>query len=120
MKSTFQDVVSYLQRVPEDRLEALNKLRNLCLGTLQGYQECMDYGVPCYKRNGIVEVAFASQKNCISLYILKQDVVSTNKDLLKGLKMGKACIRYNKPAKIDFGIVKQLLIGTHKSKRRVC
>jgi len=120
MKSTAKDVASYLRGVPEDRLEALDKLRKLCLGTLQGYQECMDYGMPGYKRNDIVEVAFASQKNYISLYILKQDVVYANRGLLKGLKMGKGCIRYTKPEKIDFGIIKQLLVETHKSKRPIC
>ncbi len=35
----------------------------------------MTYGMPCYEKKKIFEVAFASQKNFIALYILKQDVM---------------------------------------------
>jgi uncharacterized protein YdhG (YjbR/CyaY superfamily) len=82
MQSTSKDVSSYLQQVPKERLEALKKLRELCLETLESYQEGMDYGMPSYKKNGVVEVGFASQKNYISLYILKQDVMDTNRELI--------------------------------------
>ena len=120
MKSTFQDVVSYLQRVPEDRLEALNKLRKLCLGTLQGYQECMDYGMPCYKMNGTVEVAFASQKRYIALYILKQTVIDAYRGELGGLSVGKGCIRYPKPDKVDFTVITKLLRASRDSPEQAC
>ena len=72
----------------------------------------MDYTLPCYKRQDEVEVAFANQKNYISIYFLKEGVISRNKALLKGLNLGKGCIRYMKPEKIDLGIVKKLLIGS--------
>lgn len=35
----------------------------------------MEYGMPAYKRNGAVQVAFANQKQYISLYALKGEVV---------------------------------------------
>ena len=39
---------------------------------LKGYEENMAYGGPTYNKNGVIEVAFASQKNFIGLYILKR------------------------------------------------
>ena len=42
----------------------------------------MQYGGPCYSRNGEVEVGFASQKNFIGLYILRLDVLNAHRDLL--------------------------------------
>jgi uncharacterized protein YdhG (YjbR/CyaY superfamily) len=122
MQSTAKSVSSYLQQVPEERQETVAKLRQLCLDVLESYQEGMDYGMPCYKKNGTVEVAFASQKNYISLYILKQDVMEAHKNLLnvKGVSLGKGCIRYSKPEKIDFEVVKKLLVGTLESSSEIC
>src|SRR6266581_636070 len=72
MHSTAPDVHTYLQQVPVDRVACLTELRQLCLNTLIEYEERMEYGMPCYKKNGTVEVAFASQKRYIALYIAKQ------------------------------------------------
>lgn len=122
MQSTAKDVSSYLKEVPKERYEMLEKLRRLCLETLDSHEENMDYGMPCYKKNSIVEVAFASQKNFIALYILKKEVLDAHRDLLKvkGVSLGKGCIRYSKPEKIDFGVVQKLLEGTIKSTNEIC
>lgn len=76
MRSEVKSVTAYLKDVTDDRKQVLNKLREYCLKILNNYQETMEYGMPCYKKiKGAVEVAFASQKNYISLYILKTEVV---------------------------------------------
>jgi uncharacterized protein YdhG (YjbR/CyaY superfamily) len=120
MQSTATDVSSYLQELPEDRRVSLTKLRHLCLDTLVGYEEGMDYGMPGYKKNGVGEVGFASQKNYISLYILKEPVIAAYRAQLAGLSVGKGCIRYSKPEKIDFVVVEQLLIATRDSAAEPC
>ncbi len=120
MQSIATDVTSYLQELPDDRRVSLAQLRQLCLHTLEGYEEGMDYGMPSYKKNGVVEVAFASQKNYISLYILKEAVVGAHRAQLAGLNVGKSCIRYTKPAKIDFVVVEQLLSATRDSAGGPC
>jgi hypothetical protein len=45
----------------------------------------MDFGMPSYKRDGEVEIAFASQKKYISLYILREDVLDAHRDRLGGI-----------------------------------
>jgi len=120
MQSKAKDVATYLETVPPGRRAALTKLRELCLSLLIGYEECMDYGMPGYKKKGTVEVGFASQKNYISLYILKVDAVKANRAFLKGLDIGKGCIRYPNPDKIDFNTVKKLLVTTRKLKSPIC
>ena len=116
MQSKAKNVDDYLEEVPKERQDALRALRTLCVETLDGYEECMAYGMPGYKRQGgEIEVAFASQKNYISLYILKEDVLNTHRESLAGLNLGKGCIRYSKPGKIDFNIVKQLLLDSRQS-----
>jgi uncharacterized protein YdhG (YjbR/CyaY superfamily) len=116
MQSKAKDVAAYIDEAPPDRREALAKLRQLCLETLEDYEEGMDYLLPCYKKDGTVEVAFASQKNYISLYFLKEGVIRSNRPLLAGLNLGKGCIRYIKPEKINYAVIKKLLFETRKSR----
>ena len=120
MQSEARDVDSYLKEVPNNRREALMRLRELCRDILTGYEESMQYGMPSYKKDAEVEVAFANQKRDISLYILKQDVLDKHRLLLAGLNVGKGCIRYSNPEKIDFEIVAQLLADSYGSEGQIC
>jgi uncharacterized protein YdhG (YjbR/CyaY superfamily) len=120
MQSKAATVDDYLKEVPAERLNALMKIRELCLKELKGYKEIMLYGGPCYVKNNIPEAGFMSQKHFIGLYILKKDVLDKYRDQLKGISVGKGCIRYTKPERIDFAIVQKLLAGTFKSKNTIC
>ena len=121
MQSEATTVNEYLEEVPEHRKEALEQLRNYCQEYLPGYLESMEYGMPSYKKkDGEVEVAFASQKNYISFYILKQEVLDKYRDRLSGLNLGKGCIRYSKPDQIDFTLVRQLLEENEQSDSEIC
>ncbi len=122
MQSTAKTVTDYLAEVPVERKAALAQLRDLCCTSLQGFEESMQYGGPCYSRNGEVEVGFASQKHFIGLYILRTDVMDAHRALLKGkgITLGKGCIRYAKPDKIDFKVVEMLLKATQASTGVIC
>lgn len=120
MQSKAKTASEYLEEVPAKRQEALIALRHLCLETLTGFQESMEYGMPSYSRNGEVEVSFMSQKQYISLYILRQGALESQRSALVGINVGKGCIRYTKPEKINFDVVKQMLIATRESQGEIC
>jgi uncharacterized protein YdhG (YjbR/CyaY superfamily) len=121
MQSDAKTVDQYMDEVPEARREALTKLRGMCLEILEGYEENMEYGMPGYKREGKeIEVAFASQKQYISFYVLKKEVLDKQREALAGLNLGKGCIRYRKTAQIDFEIVEKLLRDSQESDSPVC
>ena len=122
MQSNAKDVTTYMEEAPAERQEALRRLRDLCLAELTGFEETMDYGGPSYKRNGEVEVGFASQKHFIGLYILRTDVMNAHKDQLKakGISVGKGAIRYSKPEQLNFSVVESMLRDTVKSTGPVC
>jgi uncharacterized protein YdhG (YjbR/CyaY superfamily) len=122
MQSTAKNVTVYLEEIPAERKPALAELRDLCRTTLTGFEESMTYGMPSYSRDGQVEVGFASQKNFIALYILKNDVVDAHRDLLKGkgVSLGKGCIRYSRPERIDFQIVERILKAAQESSGIIC
>lgn len=122
MQSKAKDVTTYIQEAPAERQQALTRLRDLCRDILMGFEETMNYDGPSYKRNGVVEVGFASQKHFIGLYILRTDVMNAHKEQLKakGVSFGKGAIRYSKPERIDFGVVESMLRGTVESTGPVC
>ena len=122
MQSAAKNVNDYLDEVPVERKQSISKLRDLCLDLLGGFEESMIYGMPSYSRDGEVEVAFASQKNYISLYFLRTDVMNVYRDSLdaKGVSLGKGCIRYSRPERIDFKLVEKMLNATQETTGEVC
>lgn len=122
MQSSAKTVPAYLKEVPAERRAALKQLRDLCRATLTGFEESMQYGMPGYSRDGVVEVGFMSQKHFIGLYILRTDVMNAHKYLLKikGVTHGKGCIRYSKPERIDFNVVESMLRATVEAEGVVC
>jgi uncharacterized protein YdhG (YjbR/CyaY superfamily) len=92
---------AYIAETPADRRATLSAIRALCLKELVGYDETIRYGMPGYARNGVVEVSFASHKQYISLYVLKQDVLDRHRSELAGLSLGKGVIRYRRATDVD-------------------
>ncbi|WP_327414653.1 DUF1801 domain-containing protein [Streptomyces sp. NBC_01233] len=108
------DVVTYLAGTPEARRPALTLLRELCLAELTDFEEVIAYGMPAYVRPGesVGEIAWANQKQYISFYLLRTDVRDAFADRLAAHDMGKACLRFRNPAKVDFDLLRDLLRAT--------
>ena len=120
MQSSAANVAKYLEEQPDERQSVLRKLRRLCRSQLKGYHEGMEYGMPTYNRSGTVEVAFASQKQYVSLYVLKKGVLDRHRQTLSSCKIGKGCIRFPKPEKIDFKQIAALLSDVARANEEPC
>ncbi len=120
MQSKATSVADYLDEVPASRRTVLAALRKLCLETLAGYEEVMAYGMPSYRKNGTVEVAFASQKNYLALYVLKKAVVDAFRPELPQASIGKGCIRFSTPEKMNLAVIKKLLVATCSAEEPAC
>ncbi|HEX3743833.1 MAG TPA: DUF1801 domain-containing protein [Bryobacteraceae bacterium] len=119
MTSKAADVATYLEEIPAERRAAFETLRALCRQHLIGYEECMEYGMPGYKRNGSLELSFASQKQYIALYV-KPTVVNEFRATLGAANIGKSCIRFRKPEEIDFTTIAKLLRRTEATPACSC
>ncbi|MFG1942212.1 iron chaperone [Nonomuraea sp. NPDC048826] len=120
VQSAAANVDAYLEEVPEARREALTRLRDLCRAELAGFTEVMAHGMPGYRREEGIEVAFASQRNHISIYITRTDVRDAHAAELAGHDMGKGCLRFRKPEQVDFELVRSLLRTTAAAPGPVC
>ena len=116
MISKAANVKDYIAEVPEDRRAAIAKLHSLCKKNLVGFEESLEYGMPCYKRDGVMRFAYASQKQYISIYGCGSPQVKDLRAKLAGSSKGKGCVRFTNPEKIDFAVVDELLRRIAKSK----
>ncbi|RKS20457.1 uncharacterized protein DUF1801 [Flavobacterium endophyticum] len=133
MQSTAKNPQEYLDSLPDDRKEAIGKLRNSILEKLpKGFEESMNYGMLCYNvpfsiyPNGyhcnpempLPFLSLASQKNFIALYhmgiyadpeLLNWFVAEYPKHSKQKLDMGKSCIRFKKMDQIPYELIAELL-----------
>ena len=132
MQSKATTVEAYLKELPDDRREAVSKLRKIILQNLpKGFKEGMGYGmigyvVPhsmypagyhCTPELPLPFMSLASQKNFIAIYHMG---VYANPGLLKWfteeyvkagvgkLDMGKSCIRFKKEENIPYKLIGEL------------
>jgi len=131
MQSKAKTVTEYINSLPEDRKQAITKLRNAIRKNLpKGFEEIMSYGamgwvVPhslhpdgyhCDPKQPLPFLGIASQKNYISVYhmaLYDGELLDWFKDqwgevTTKKLDMGKCCIRFKKPDDIPFDLIGEL------------
>lgn len=132
MQSKAVTVKEYIDQLPDDRKEAIKKIRKNILDNLpEGFVETMNYGmigyvIPhsiypngyhCSPELPLPFMNIASQKNFIAVYHMG---VYANKKLLNWfvgeyskyskskLDMGKSCIRFKRPEQIPYGLIGKL------------
>jgi hypothetical protein len=54
------------------------------------------------------------------LYVLKEAVLNEYRPALAGLNLGKGCVRYTKPEKMDFEVIEQMLAASRDSDSPIC
>jgi uncharacterized protein YdhG (YjbR/CyaY superfamily) len=133
MTSKATTVDEYINAAPDDRKEALQKLRNVILDNLpEGFQECISYGmigyvIPysiypkgyhCSPELPLPFLSFASQKNSINIYhmgmyanpeLYNWFVSEYPKHSSQKLDIGKSCLRIKKPENIPFELIGELV-----------
>ena len=102
MQSKAADVTTYIAEAPEDRRPVLEQMRALIRAELPDAEECIDYGMPCYKRDGAMAVAFASQKGYLAFYGLGKATLDRYAAQMGGLDCGKGCVRYKRPEQVNW------------------
>jgi uncharacterized protein YdhG (YjbR/CyaY superfamily) len=132
MQSKAQTINEYVSEIPQDRIEAFQKLRDTISQNLDPeFVECMSYGmigyvVPheiypagyhCDPKLPLPMMNLASQKNFIALYHMG---IYANENLMEWFKteyskvyktkldMGKSCIRFKKMNDIPFDLIGEL------------
>lgn len=133
MQSKATSPEQYIAELPEERKQAISKLRAIILKNLPtGFEEQMSYGmlgyvVPhsiypdgyhCNPKLPLPFLNLASQKNFIAIYhsgvyadpeLLQWFRTAYSKDNTAKLDMGKSCIRFKKMEAIPFALIGELV-----------
>jgi uncharacterized protein YdhG (YjbR/CyaY superfamily) len=104
-------VETYLAQLGKDRRTALQRLRALVLEVAPEVAESMRYRMPTYDLRGELLCAFASQKRYMSLY-LDPAVVDAHRAALRGLDLGKSCVRFRRLSQLPLDVVHTMLEET--------
>jgi uncharacterized protein YdhG (YjbR/CyaY superfamily) len=123
----------YVKKLPEDRKEVVQKLREIIKKALpKGFEEVVSYGmlgyvVPhsiypdgyhCDPNQPLPFMGLASQKNHIGFYhmglyadekLLNWFTTNYPKHCKTKIDMGKSCIRFKKPENIPFELLSELI-----------
>ncbi len=126
-------VEDYIHFIPEERKEAMQKLRQVILDNLpEGFEELMQYGMPSYSVPHSIYpggyhvdpslplpfISIASQKSHIGfyhmgLYSMPEQLKWWQEQYAKvvptKLDMGKSCVRFKKPEIIPFDLIGELV-----------
>ncbi|MFY0673461.1 MAG: DUF1801 domain-containing protein [Bacteroidia bacterium] len=126
-------VTDYISKVPEERQQAFNKLRETIIANLpNGFSEELSYGmigyvVPkssypagyhCDPKLPLPFLSIANQKNFVAVYhmgiyanpeLMDWFVAEYPKYVKTKLDMGKSCIRFKKMETIPFELIGQLV-----------
>ncbi|WP_409228298.1 iron chaperone [Gudongella sp. SC589] len=134
MDYEFKTVEEYLEKLPEDRREIMEMLRELILSNLpEGFVETISYGMISYvvphsiypkgyhvnPKEPLPFMSLASQKNHIAIYhsgiymipeLEKWFREEYSKRVSTKLDIGKSCIRFKNPKKIPYELLEELFM----------
>jgi uncharacterized protein YdhG (YjbR/CyaY superfamily) len=101
MISAASTVSAYMREAPPSQQPILRRLRTLIRTAAPAAKELMKYGHPHYNLFGSL-FALAAQKHHVALYVAETDVVARHREQLKGLSIGRSCIRLRPAATPDY------------------
>ena len=108
MKYDVETVAEYLGELAPERREALETLRGVVFQVAPEAAEALRYGMPAYDVGERELCLIASQKQYVSLY-LDPTILDKHRDDLKGLSLGKSCVRFRKLDQLPLETIERML-----------
>ncbi len=129
MQSKAKTAAEYLSDLPDNRLEAIETVRDVILENLpEGFEEVMNWGmityqVPLsrypntYNKKPLMMAALASQKNHMAVYLTgvyadqasRAKFTAAYKDTGKRMDMGQSCVRFRKLEDLPLELIGQAI-----------
>jgi uncharacterized protein YdhG (YjbR/CyaY superfamily) len=101
-------VDEYLSRLTEDKRLALEKLRQTIKAAAPKAEECISYGLPAFRQNGLL-VAFGAGVNHCEFYPMNGHTIAAHKAELKNYETSKGTIRFSPSRPLPARLVQKLV-----------
>lgn len=110
----------FLAGVSSEKRAALEKLRRTIRAAVPRAEECIDYGVPAFRLDGKLLVAFGAGANHCAFYPGAHPIEVHQNDL-KAYNISKGTIRFQADKPMPAALVRRLVktrIAQHEAKRK--
>lgn len=108
MKRRPPTIDAYLDALPEDKRAALETLRRAIKAAAPAAEECISYGVPAFRLDGRLLVAFGAASRHCAFYPGAAPIEALA-DALRGYDTSKGTIRFPADAPLSAALVRRLV-----------
>jgi len=98
----------YLARVSDHQRAALASLRATIKQVAPGAEECISYGIPAFRLNGMLVGFGATAKHC-AFYLMSTTTVGAHKQALARYDTSKGTIRFQADDPLPVTLVRKLV-----------
>ena len=102
-------VDDYLDKLPADQREALQRVRAQIARIVPEATEAISYGIPTFKLHGRALVWFAGWKAHCTIYPLTDTFLAAHADELKGYERTKGSVHFTPEAPLPDSLLEQLV-----------
>ena len=117
---TANPIDEFLAHLSADKRASLEKLRKTIRAVVPKAEECISYGVPSFRLNGKLLVAYgAGAKHCA--FYPGAHPIEVHKDELKAYSTSKGTIRFTADSPLPVALVRKLVktrLAQHTAKRK--
>jgi len=104
-----ETIDEYLAAVSAEKRAALEALRRTIRASAPKAEECISYGLPAFRLNGRLLVAFGAAANHCALYPMSASTVEAHKNELKDFDTSKGTIRFQPRRALPASLVWRLV-----------
>jgi len=98
----------YLTAVSDDHRTALEQLRTTIREMAPDAEECISYGIPAFRQNGLLVGFGATAKHC-AFYLMSAATVADHQEELRGYDTSKGTIRFQPNNPLPAALVRKLV-----------
>jgi uncharacterized protein YdhG (YjbR/CyaY superfamily) len=103
-----ETIDEYLAALPADKRAALETLRRLIRSAAPRAEECISYGIPSFRQDGMLVGFGAAARHC-ALYLMSATTVAAHGEQLEGYDTSKGTIRFTPEAPLPAALVRKLV-----------
>jgi uncharacterized protein YdhG (YjbR/CyaY superfamily) len=101
----------YLATVSDDRRKVLGKLRKTIRAIIPKAEECISYGIPAFRLNGVVVAGFCATAKGCSYFPFSGSTLTTLADHLGSYDQTKSSIHFRVDDPLPSALVRRLIKG---------
>jgi uncharacterized protein YdhG (YjbR/CyaY superfamily) len=107
-KSKAKTIDEYLAALSDDQRAALERLRKTIRAAAPSAEECISYGLPAFRLNGVL-VAFGARANHCAFYPMSSSTVAAYKDELKVYETSTGTVRFQPDDPLPAALVRRMV-----------